>query len=188
MKTYSAASERMADIRYDSIGVGASAGAKFDELNQVRDKHLRVRYAKFNAGAAVERPEEYYASDRLERIKNKDFFANLKAQAWWNIADRFRNTYNAINRGEKFSDDDLISIASEMPHLEKLKNELSTPKRDFDRNGRVKVESKEDLAKSTRVGGSVPSPNLADAFVMAFAPPVAAPLRVSEAAIRAASL
>ena len=186
MRTYAAASERSADIRYDSIGVGASAGAKFDELNEVRDKHLRLRYAKFNAGAAVERPEEYYASDRLEKIKNKDFFANLKAQAWWNIADRFRNTYNAINRGEHFNDEDLISISSEMPHLEKLKTELSTPKRDFDRNGRVKVESKEDLAKSTRPGGAVPSPNLADAFVMAFAPPVSAPLRVSEAAISAA--
>ena len=186
MRTYAAASERQAEIRYDSIGVGASCGAKFDELNQVRDKHLRRKYAKFNAGAAVERPEEYYVSDRQDRIKNKDYFANLKAQTWWRIADRFRNTYNAINRGEKFKDDELISISSEMPHLEKLKTELSTPKRDFDRNGRVKVESKEDLAKSTRIGGSVPSPNLADAFVMAFASPVISSLLVSDAAIAAA--
>jgi phage terminase large subunit len=158
-RTFLNASERAAEIRYDCIGVGASAGAKFDELNQVRDKHLRINYAKFNAGAAVERPEEYYVSDRQDKIKNKDFFANLKAQTWWNIADRFRNTYNAINRGEKFKDDELISISSDMPHLEKLETELSTPKRDFDRNGRVKVESKEDLAKSTRPGGPVPSPN-----------------------------
>jgi phage terminase large subunit len=186
-RTYLAALERDAEIRYDCIGVGASAGAKFDELNQVRDKHLRRRYAKFNAGAAVERPEEYYVSDRQDRIKNKDFFANLKAQKWWNLADRFRNTYNAINRGEKFNEDDLISISSDMPHLEKLKREMSTPKRDFDRNGRVKVESKEDLSKSTRVGGSVPSPNLADAFVMATASPVSSGLRVSTAAIEAAS-
>jgi phage terminase large subunit len=186
MRTYAAASERQAEIRYDSIGVGASCGAKFDELNQVRDKHLRRKYAKFNAGAAVERPEEYYVSDRQDKIKNKDFFANLKAQTWWGIADRFRNTYNAINRGEKFEDDELISISGDMPHLEKLKTELSTPKRDFDRNGRVKVESKEDLAKSTRPGGPVPSPNLADAFVMAFALPVTSSLLVSDAAIEAA--
>jgi phage terminase large subunit len=185
-RTFLAAGARKADIRYDSIGVGASAGAKFDELNQVRDKHLRVRYAKFNAGSAVERPEEYYVSDRQDRIKNKDYFCNLKAQTWWGIADRFRNTYNAIHHGEKYRDDDLISISSDMPHLEKLKTELSTPKRDFDRNGRVKVESKEDLAKSTRIGGSVPSPNLADAFVMAFASPVTSSLLVSDAAIAAA--
>ena len=185
-RTFLNASDRGAAIRYDSIGVGASCGAKFDELNQVRDYHLRLRYAKFNAGAAVERPEEYYVSDLQNRIKNKDFFANLKAQTWWNIADRFRNTYNAINWGEKFKDDELISISSDMPHLEKLKTELSTPKRDFDRNGRVKVESKEDLAKSTRIGGSVPSPNLADAFVMAFASPVTSSLNINQAALDAA--
>lgn len=186
-RTYAAAMERDAEIRYDCIGVGASAGAKFDELNQVRDKHLRRRYAKFNAGASVERPEDYYVSDRQEKIKNKDFFANLKAQAWWNIADRFRNTYNAINRGEKFRDDEMISISSDMPNLEKLKTELSTPKRDFDRNGRVKVESKEDLAKSNRPGGPVPSPNLADAFVMAFAPSTTSRLNISDDVLRMAT-
>ena len=180
MRTYAVASERLADIRYDSIGVGASAGAKFDELNQVRDKHLHVRYAKFNAGSGVERPEDFYVADRQNQIKNKDYFCNLKAQAWWNIADRFRNTYNAIHHGEKFRDDDLISISSDMPHLEKLKTELSTPKRDFDRNGRVKVESKDDLANPKRLGGKVPSPNLADAFVMAFAPPVMSEIIISQ--------
>ncbi len=127
-------------------------------------------------------------SDKQDRIKNKDFFANLKAQTWWNIADRFRNTYNAINRGEKFKDDEMISISSEMPNLEKLKAELSTPKRDFDRNGRVKVESKEDLAKSNRPGGAVKSPNLADAFVMAFAATTSSRLQISDAALKLAGM
>ena len=186
-RTFMNALERKARIRYDSIGVGASAGAKFDELNQVRQSFEKVQYAKFNAGAAVEHPEDYYASDKLERIKNKDFFANLKAQAWWNLADRFRNTYNAVNRGEKFPVDELVSISGDIPFLEKLKTELSTPKRDFDRNGRVKVESKEDLAKSTRPGGSVPSPNLADAFVMAFALPSAQPMKISASVLELAA-
>ena len=186
MRTYASAQERGAGIRYDCIGVGASAGAKFDELNQVRDKHLRLDYAKFNAGAAVERPEDYYVSDKQDRIKNKDYFSNLKSQKWWEVGDRFRNTYNAVHHGEKFNEEDLISISSDMPYLEKLKTELSTPKRDFDRNGRVKVESKDDMAKSTRVGGSVPSPNLADAFIMAYAGPVVSSLRISQKAIDAA--
>lgn len=185
-RTFLEAIKRGAEIRYDSIGVGASAGAKFDELNQQRQSFERVRYEKFNAGAAVERPEYFYASDLQGSIKNKDFFANLKAQAWWNLADRFRNTYNAVNRGEKFPMDEMISLSSEMPFLEKLKTELSTPKRDFDRNGRVKVESKEDMAKSTRPGGPVPSPNLADAFVMASAPPSMARLKISSAVLAAA--
>ena len=120
-----------------------------------------MRHAKFNAGSAVLSPDAIYTGN----VKNKDQFANLKAQAWWLVADRFRNTYNAIKHGQKFRDDELISISSQMPMLEKLKTELSTPKREFDPNGRVKVESKKDLAKR-----GVKSPNIADAAIMVFAP------------------
>ena len=52
-----------------------------------------------------------------------------------------------------------------MKTKEQLIDELSTPKRDFDASGKVKVESKKDLAKR-----EVKSPNRADAFVMAFSP------------------
>lgn len=165
-RTYRVARERGAAITYDSIGVGASAGAKFAELNAEAVDGAKVQYAKFNAGGAVWRPESLYEP----QTKNKDMFSNIKAQAWWLVADRFRNTYNAVRNGHQFKDDELISLASDMPHLDKLIDELSTPKRDYDQNGRVKVESKKDLAKPTRQGGPVPSPNIADAFVMAFAP------------------
>lgn len=160
-RTYTAAKERDAQIIYDSIGVGASAGAKFKEVNETSPDRFPVRYEKFNAGAAVWEPERDYQPN----VKNKDMFSNLKAQAWWMLADRFRNTFNAIRRGQQFSDDKLISIASDCPHLDRLIDELSTPKRDYDNNGRVKVESKKDLAKR-----EVASPNLADAFVMCYAP------------------
>jgi phage terminase large subunit len=52
-----------------------------------------------------------------------------------------------------------------MPKIDKLKYELATPKRDFDKVGRVMVESKKDLAKR-----DIKSPNIADSFIMAFAP------------------
>lgn len=160
-RTYAAAKERDAQIHYDSIGVGASAGAKFKEVNESSTDRFPVRYEKFNAGGAVWEPEREYQP----KVKNKDMFSNIKAQAWWMLADRFRNTFNAIRRGEKFPDDQLISISAECPHLDRLIDELSTPKRDYDQNGRVKVESKKDLAKR-----EVASPNLADAFVMCYAP------------------
>jgi phage terminase large subunit len=167
-RTFQAAAERGAKINYDCIGVGACAGAKFDELNKTRHPSERIRYSKFNAGAAVDKPEAFYTRDAQGRIKNKDYFSNLKAQTWWTVADRFRNTYNAVHHGETFPVDEMISISSDMPNLEKLKTELSTPKRDFDANGRVKVESKKDLAKPTRLGGPVPSPNIAEAFIAAY--------------------
>lgn len=160
-RVYHAARERDAHIRYDSIGVGASAGAKFGELNEANKTGPKITYSKFNAGGAIWRPEAIYS----DKTKNKDMFANIKAQAWWLTADRFRNTFNAVQRGEKFSDDELISLASDLPFLNQLIDELSTPKRDYDANGRVKVESKKDLSKR-----DVASPNLADALIMDFAP------------------
>jgi len=120
-----------------------------------------VHHEGFNAGGAVWDPDSTYMPGRT----NKDMFSNIKAQTWWMVGDRFRNTYNAIQKGEKFEDDQLISIASDCPNLDKLIDELSTPRRDYDQNGRVKVESKKDLAKR-----EIPSPNLADAFVMCFPP------------------
>lgn len=165
-RTYESAQRLSASIDYDSIGVGASSGAKFAELNAGKTPAERIEYRKFNAGAGVAHPDKEYQP----KVKNKDMFANLKAQAWWLVADRFRNTYNAVHRGHEFPDDQLISISSDCPHLEKLIDELATPKRDWDNAGRVMVESKKDLAKPNRKGGPAPSPNLADAFIMSHAP------------------
>ena len=166
-KVWVKARELGADVTYDSIGVGASVGAKMNELNADKERKGKVMHAKFNAGDGVWRPDSFYGDTK---VKNKDMFANLKAQAWWIVADRFKNTYNAINTGESFPDEDMIFIDPDMPELELLIDELCTPRRDFDANGRVKVESKKDMAKSSREGGARPSPNLADAFIMAFAP------------------
>lgn len=157
-----------AKIYYDSIGVGAAAGAKFQDLNDERKEQGipgKVKYSKFVAGAKVANPDGYYILTDDEKITNADFFCNLKAQAWWLVADRFRNTYNAVVNGEKFEDDELISIISDMPNLANLVTELSTPRRDFDKAGKVKVESKDDLKKR-----EIESPNDADAFIMAYAP------------------
>lgn len=156
-RTYAVAAEHGAHIVYDSIGVGAAAGAKFNEINQTKDSKS-ISHSKFNAGESVHKPDQAY---RGTQMTNKDMFTNLKAQAWWMLADRFRNTYNAITKGHKFPVEDMISIASDCPHIEKIIDELSAPKRDYGVDGRVKVESKKDLAKR-----EVKSPNLADALVM----------------------
>lgn len=66
-------------------------------------------------------------------IKNKDFFTNLKSQSWWCVADRFRLTYqvvNAIKNGETpppYQLDELISISSKTPNLEKAQDGVIHP-------------------------------------------------------------
>lgn len=141
-------------IGYDSIGVGASTGAHLKE-----DKWNN--HYKFNAGAKVVDPDKKYKKTKIE---NKDYFANLKAQAWWLLADRCRNTYNAIKKGYEFEAHELFSINSatiDSKTLEKLKDELCTPRRNFDVGGKVKVESKKELKKR-----EIKSPNCADAVVI----------------------
>ena len=165
IRAYGTAKDSKAKIVYDSIGVGASAGAKFEELNKHADNINTpdIKYAKFVAGAGVVNPDKEYEPD----VTNRDMFANVKAQAWWDVARRLKNTKDAIDNGTVYDPSDLISISSdiEADKLEQLKTELSTPRQDRDSAGKVKVESKKDLAKR-----GVVSPNLADAAIMAWSP------------------
>ena len=150
-----------AKIIYDSIGVGAGTGSNISKLNQEASNRFsaNVEYAKFAASGSVIKPKKEYEHG----VTNKDMFSNLKAQAWWSVANRLRNTYNAIQNGDKFSPDEMISISSDLPQLEAIKAQLSTPRQDRDNSGKVMVESKKELKKR-----GVASPNLADAVVMAF--------------------
>ena len=160
-RTYSNARQHQARIIYDSIGVGASAGSKFAEINAEPGNTFHCEYQKFRAGDAVINPERVYA----EGVRNKDMFCNLKAQAWWSVADRLRNTWDAVTNGTHYDPSELICISSAIPDLERLLTELATPKKDYDNTDKIKVESKKDMEKR-----EVKSPDLADAFIMAFAP------------------
>lgn len=167
-RVHKKARETSADIDYDSIGVGAFAGAHFQALNA--EFAVSLNYRRFNASDGVINPDERIDPNDPQSRTNRDYYANLKAQTWWDVARRFRNTFNAVERGMIYEPHDLISISPDCDHLDRLIDELSTPRRDFDNAGRVKVESKKDLSKR-----KVASPNLGDAFVMANAPSEAAP-------------
>lgn len=146
-------------IYYDSIGVGAGTGSNVKQYNALNK--TKVDYVGWNAGGGKINPDREYK----DGVLNKDMFSNAKSQAWWVVADRLVETYNAVTKGAKFDPDNIISINPDMPHLKRLITELSTPHQDLDATGKAKVESKKDLAKR-----DVKSPNLADAFIMAFAP------------------
>jgi phage terminase large subunit len=156
-----------AEIDYDSIGVGAFAGAQFHELNEASRKEggPTAQYFKFNAGGEVLNKERRIDPNDPRSPTNGDYYSNVKAQSWWEVAGRFRNTFNAVTKGEAYNEDDLISLSSDMEGLGALIDELATPYRDFDQRGKVKVESKKDLKER-----DVPSPNKADALIMAYAP------------------
>lgn len=140
---------------YDCIGVGAQVGSTLS------DQGVKGGYCKFNAAGAVVNPNAEYAP----KIRNRDKFENLKAQAWQDVADRFRNTFNAVTKGMRYRPDELISISGDVPHLEKLKIELSTPRRRYSKRGLDIVETKDELKRR-----GIESHNLADGFVMGACP------------------
>lgn len=143
---------RDGDLVYDSIGVGAHVGSTLDASG------IRGGFHKFNAAGAVIEPDREYAPG----IRNREKFENLKAQAWRDVSDRFRNTFAAVARGERFEASELISIDPALPHLERLKTELAAPRLRYSKRGLDVVESKDELAAR-----DIASPNLADAAIMA---------------------
>lgn len=159
---------------YDSIGVGAHVGSTLKNMD------IYQGYYKFNAGGALVNPETEYAP----KIKNKDKFENLKTQAWQDVADRLRNTYNAVTKGEKFELSELISISGDIRKLEQLKIELSTPRKRYSKRGLDMVETKDEMSRR-----GISSPNLADAFIMGACPHLVTgvPMKINKAALAKAA-
>ena len=149
--------------QYDCIGVGAGVKTEYNRL--ATDEGVvdasRIPFIPWNAGGAVERPFERIVPDDRESLPNKDFFDNLKAQAWWSIRTRFYKTYKAVTEGVRYNPDELISIDSSMQLLEQLKKELMQPTIGYSSRLKMLINKKPDGMRS---------PNLADSGVMAFFP------------------
>lgn len=149
--------------QYDCIGVGAGVKTEYNRLTedeQIISQH-KLPFIPWNAGAGVTRPYERIIPEDNESLQNKDFFANLKAQAWWSLRTRFYKTYKARVEGVVYPTDDLISLDSSMPLLEQLKKELAQPTSGHSSRLQLLIEKKPDGMRS---------PNLADSGVLAFFP------------------
>ena len=148
-----------AEVYYDAIGVGASTGSNIKQYNALNS--ARVEFIGWNASGGKVNPDNEYK----DGILNKDQFSNAKSQSWWVVADRLIETYNAVVENKPFDPNNIISVSSELPNMGRLFDELSAPYRDMDATGKAKVESKKDMIKR-----GIKSPNMADAFIMAYAP------------------
>jgi len=149
-------------VQYDSIGVGSGVKAEWNRLveaNEV-DPNL-INFVPWNAGASVVNPYDHIIEGDTESARNKDFFGNFKAQAWWSLRMRFWRTYQNIVQGVIHDPDEMISIDSNIPLLRQLEKELAQPT--ISPNGSLKqiVDKKPDNTRS---------PNLADGVVMCYFP------------------
>lgn len=148
-------------LYYDCIGVGSGVKAEFNRLMDDEAMPKDIQWHPWDAGSSVVNPDDHVIQDDHESPKNKDFYTNLKAQAWWSMRRRFERTHRAITEGVSYPTDELISISSELPKLRQLEKELCQPT--AGQGSRLKLMVNK-MPKGTH------SPNLADAVVMCYFP------------------
>lgn len=153
---------REVEVQYDSVGVGAGVKSEANRLEEENKLRSGMRFISWSAGARVLSPDDRVIPDDDESPLNKDFYANLKAQAWWQLRLRFERTHKAITEGAQYPVDDLISISPDLPQIRDLQKELSQATASRSTGSLKLVVDKNP--PGTR------SPNLADAVVMAFWP------------------
>jgi len=142
-------------VIYDSSPIGAGVRGDARIINEKRSK--KIAFDPFIGSSSVISPR----SQMVNGINNEDFFANLKAQSWWNLRLKFLKTYRAVTEKSDFNPDDLISISSEIKEINQLTVELSQPTFSTNSSGKVLIDKSPEGSKS---------PNLADSLMMCFVP------------------
>lgn len=153
--------DQCTSFQYDNIGVGA--GAK-SETNRLKKEKIIPKYMKILGWCATASPLNKHGrvitGDKTSP-KNIDFFANLKAQGWWELKLRFERTHKAITEGAVYPVSEMISLSPRIIDLEGLKKEISQPTYSINGAGKVVVDKNPDGSKS---------PNRADAVMMVYHP------------------
>ena len=143
---------------YDEDGLGAGVKGDARVINESRGMDQKIKVIPFRGSAAVIDPEKKFeTTDRT----NEDYFKNLKAQAWFMLRTRFRNTYRWVVENKPCDPSKIISIAPNCNNRERLIIELSQPTYTQDGAGKMLIDKVPDGAKS---------PNLADSVMMRNAP------------------
>lgn len=154
-------------LYYDADGLGAGVRGDARVINEQQREigGVEINVESFRGSAAVYDPD----GEMVENRKNKDYFANLKAQSWWALRMRFQNTYRAL-KGMEYDPDNLISLSKDdidENELTQLTMELSQPTYMKNGVGKLLVNKQPD--------GAV-SPNRADSVMICFNPAISSML------------
>ncbi len=167
-KAYNRAMEfGTSEVQYDAIGVGSGVKGQFNAMKREGKVPESFKAVPWMASASPRNPYDHVdlpvpGDTSHQGPINKDFFSNLKAQAWWALRNRFRNSYQC-RKGLHFDKEQVISISPSISadKLQQLTNELSQATREENTAGKMKVNKSPN---------GTASPNIADAIVMAAYP------------------
>lgn len=162
------------DLNFDVPGVGAGVLSTLSKIDRAKYPTIKGHAHPINTGNPP--------TSRLwpDEVRSLDKFGNLKAELWWLARDAFHRSHLHLcfllehqavpgsYRGDKGIEQQWNEILV-IPDDPTLQVQLSTPKWFRNEKGKIVIETKKQLA--TRPGGAVPSPDDADAFVLAFLEP-----------------
>jgi phage terminase large subunit len=153
-----AAVQNVSTIKYDTIGIGRGVASTM--------RRLAINSQPVDVSKAPTR--EVMPNGR----KARDLFRNSKAQIWWQLRDRLRKTHEHFiwlssdgEEGAQYELDELLLLPLDDPELIR---QISLPGYKTLETGRIQIESKDELKRR-----GVPSPDRADALVIALAPAAA---------------
>ena len=144
------------DYVYDGDGLGLGLAREVERALGPRD----IRFEGFRGGSTPENPTAAFDGHR----NNRDAFYNRRAQAYWEVRERFWKTYLAV-QGEFQDPDELIFLPRDHPMIGQLRAEICRIPLVPNQNGKIQLMPKTQMAKPPL---SLPSPNLSDALVYSF--------------------
>lgn len=146
---------RVSLLNYDVFGIGSGVMAAFMRMPGVRASGVNV---------GQQPTDRRWPDGRSSREK----FLNLKAELWWMLRDALQTTHEHVawlesggRQGRAHPSDELISL----PEDETLASQLSVVRWHRTPNGKIQIETKEELQKR-----GVKSPDHADALALTYAP------------------
>lgn len=154
-------------------GDGMGTGLRKQVSDGLAGKNIQTHMFKGSlAGSGQDNASKMYMpTDNRESSKNKtyaDTFKNNRAQYYWELAQRFFNTYKAIERGEYIDPADMISLCNKGigDNMTALRSELCRIPSKPNGQGLIQIMSKHEMKKQ-----GISSPNMADAVMMTMIKP-----------------
>lgn len=149
------------DMQYDAIGVGAGVKGETNRLKTQSQVSKNMSFTPWKASAKAIDPKKRVNERDNESPTNEDYYENLKAQAYGRLGTACYKTYRAVEFGDEYPIDELISFDSKMENRHELEKELCQPRWKKTNQGKLLVDKKPPGTKS---------PNLADCVVMMYTP------------------
>lgn len=145
---------------YDATGIGLSLRRQINDAFSAK----KIEVEEFFGSGSVDDPNgiaENYIEQSTKQITNDEFFANIRAQRYFKVAQRVYRTYRAVIHGEYTDPAEMISFSSECAGLSQLRTELCRIPRKRGTGNGYQIASKQEMKKL-----GMKSPNIADCLMM----------------------